>query len=113
LEQKTWPSKVANFLKHADRNKEPPLTADEVNNEFFIMSACCVYLELMRQPSAEITAYFAFWAVKNCFLADIDPSVRPFCDQLLELSEPERYGACERYVRDAKSRDEADLLDKL
>src|SRR5947209_4970920 len=38
VDKRTWPTKVANFLKHGERD-EPPLPADEIKNELFLMGA--------------------------------------------------------------------------
>jgi hypothetical protein len=64
-EQKVWPTKAANFLKHADRDANENLAVDEIKNENVLMGACTAYLEMMRAPTTEIIAFCAFWAVKN------------------------------------------------
>src|SRR5262249_23096517 len=63
-DQRAWPSKAANFLKHADRDAEEHLAVDEVKNENVLIGACTAYLELMRVPTPEIMAFAAFYAVK-------------------------------------------------
>jgi hypothetical protein len=41
--ERAWPSKAANFLKHADRSSENLLGADEIKNEHVLMGACIAY----------------------------------------------------------------------
>lgn len=99
-EQRAWPSNAANFLKHADRDSEGYLSADEVKNESVLIGACVAYLELMRMPTPEITAFLAFWAAKND--ANIDGDGQNLLSSLKSVAESDRYGLCVRFIREAK-----------
>jgi hypothetical protein len=46
-EQRAWPSKAANFLKHADQDPEGHLAAHEVDNERVLVGACIAHQKLM------------------------------------------------------------------
>ncbi len=67
-EQRAWPSEAANFLKHADRDAETHLAADEIKNENVLIGACVAYLELIRAIIRYLTERVA---------AGIEPSDRP------------------------------------
>jgi hypothetical protein len=64
-EQRAWPSKVANFLKHADRDVDALLVLDDINNEHLLIGSAVAYLQLMQTATAEMIAYLAYWSVKN------------------------------------------------
>jgi hypothetical protein len=68
-----------------------------------LMGACAAYLELMNQPTPEIAAYFAFWAVRNNQVHDIADEVRPFARQLEAAGETQRFGMCAKFIRDRKT----------
>jgi hypothetical protein len=64
-EQRAWPSKAANFLKHADRDSEDFLAINDLNNESILIGASISYLQLMQNATPEMRAYMAYWSVKN------------------------------------------------
>lgn len=86
-EQRAWPPKAANFLKHADRDAEAHLAVDEVENENVLIGACAAYLELMRTPSPEIMAFIAFWGVK-----------KELSLKLRSVDEPVRHSVCTKSI---------------
>jgi hypothetical protein len=59
-ERKIWLTQATNFLKHADRDPNDFLSADDLDNERIMMAACAAYVELANRPTPEIAAYFAF-----------------------------------------------------
>jgi len=101
-EQRAWPSKVANFLKHADRDADEHLTLGEINNENVLMGACAAYLELMATPTPEVTAFCAFWGSKNDAVADVGEEARELSEKLKLVKEPARYCLCTEFIRDNK-----------
>jgi hypothetical protein len=101
-EQRAWPSKAANFLKHADRDVDDHLPIEEVNNEYILMGASTAYLHLMKILTPEITGYFAFWAAKNNAIGDLGDEIRDFARHLAAMPEAERYSACSCFVADQK-----------
>jgi hypothetical protein len=103
-EQKVWPSKAANFLKHADRDADEHLPLDEIKNENLLMGACAAYLELMKMPTPEIMAFFAFWAAKNDMdVEDIGPEVQRLFLRLMSVEEPARHRLCKQFIRRASA----------
>jgi hypothetical protein len=96
-EQRAWPSRAANFLKHADRDAKAHLTMDEVKNENVLIGACVAYLELMRMPSPEIMAFSAFWAGKND--ADVGEEVQEPLLKLRSVEEPFRHRICAKFIQ--------------
>jgi hypothetical protein len=99
-ELRAWPSKAANFLKHADRDAEEHLSVDEINNEHVLMGACCAYLELMRTPTPEIMAFFAFSAVKNEATTELGEEVHELSAKLQLVDASERLRICAQFIRD-------------
>lgn len=99
-EQRAWPSKAANFLKHADRDSEEHLALDEVKNESVLIGACTAYLKLMKTLTPEMMAFIAFWAAKND--ADVGEEVQGLVLELRSTEEPARYRLCAEFIRDAK-----------
>jgi hypothetical protein len=100
-EQRAWPSNAANFLKHADLDSEGYLSADEVKNENVLIGACVAYVELMKMPTREITAFLAFWAAKND--ANVGGAGQELLTSIKSVAEPDRYDLCTRFIRDAKN----------
>jgi hypothetical protein len=64
-EQRAWPSKSANFLKHADRDPDELLAVSDLNNEHLLIGATVAYLQLIQATTPEMTAYLAYWSVKT------------------------------------------------
>ena len=102
IEQKTWPSKPANFLKHADNDPDDHLPLEQVDNEKLLMGASAAYLNLMKAPTPEIMAYFAFWAVKNDGVEEVGTEVLELVKHLEMLPEPERHEPCLQFIRKQK-----------
>jgi hypothetical protein len=100
-EQRVWPSKAANFLKHADRDADEHLTLGDINNENVLMGACAAYLELMATPTPEIMAFSAFWGSKNDAVTDVGEEARELSEKLKAVKESERYFLCAQFIRDA------------
>jgi hypothetical protein len=102
-EHKLWLSRVTVFLKHADRDAEDLLSADVLDNEKILMATCAAYIEVMKQPTPEIMAYFAFWSAKNDQVDDLAEEVQQFARKLQATNESARYGLCAKYIRQNKS----------
>ena len=83
-EHKLWLSKTTVFLKHAERNWMIFFLRITLNNEKMLIGTCAAYVELINQPTPEITAYFAFWSVRNNSAHDMADEVQPL-RQLLKL----------------------------
>jgi hypothetical protein len=101
-EHKLWLSEITNFLKHADRDASNFLSTDRLDNEKILTASCSAYLELMKQPTPEIIAYFAFWSVKNYATEDLAKEVQPFARRLERANEAERFRLCAQYIREKK-----------
>jgi hypothetical protein len=102
-EQKAWPSKAANFLKHADRDTDEHLILGEINNENILMGACAAYLQLMATPTPEIMAFCAFWGSKNdAVVADVGEEAQGLSEKLKSVKEPARYYLCADFIREAR-----------
>jgi hypothetical protein len=98
-EQKVWPSKAANFLKHADSDAEKHLPVDEINNEHMLMGGCAAYLQLMKSPAPEIMAFSAFWAAEKKIDADdLGEEARELLAKLRVVGESERHGLCTNFI---------------
>jgi hypothetical protein len=102
-EHKLWSSETTVFLKHAKRDPDNFLSADILDNDKMLMATCAAYLELMRQPTPEIMAYFAFWSVKNNQVDDLAEDTQQFARQLETANELHRYGMCAKFIRDKKA----------
>jgi hypothetical protein len=98
-EQKVWPSKAANFLKHADTDAEKHLPVDEIKNEHVLMGGCAAYLQLMRTPTPEIMAFCAFWAAKEKIdREDVGEEVQKLLAKLQAVKECERHYLCAKFI---------------
>jgi hypothetical protein len=97
IEKRLWPSKAPNFLKHAHRDAETHLAADEIENENDLIGACAAYLALMGTPSPEIMAFYAFWAVKHD--AEVGGEVRELALKLRSIEEPVRHRVCAKFIQ--------------
>jgi hypothetical protein len=105
-EQRAFPSKAANFLKHANRDPEAHLAVDELKNENVLINACAAYTELMGRRTPEIMAFVAFWAVTND-ADDANVGDRRFRGLLLKLrsvEEPARHRLCAKFIQDASKK---------
>jgi hypothetical protein len=78
-EHKLWLSETTAFL---NRDHESFLPADMLDNEKMIMAACAAYLNLMKRPTPEIMAYFAFWSAKNHQTDDVAAEIQQFAREL-------------------------------
>jgi hypothetical protein len=97
-EQRAWPSKVANFLKHADQDAEAHLAVDEVKNENVLIGACVAFLELGLRPTPEVVAFWAFWAARNDVDVE-DGKVRELSLMLRSIDEPARRRVCAEFIQ--------------
>jgi hypothetical protein len=103
-EHKIWLSEITVFLKHANRDPDGFLSANRLDNEKMLMATCAAYLELMKQPTWEIVAYFAFWAVKNHQVSDLTEQAQQFARQLEAAHEMQRHEMCAKFIRDNKTK---------
>ena len=103
-EQRAWPSKAANFLKHADRDVDEHLPIDEVENEKLLMAGCAAYLHLMRVPTPEIMAYYAFWSTKNDAVDEVGSEARGLAERIAKLPEAQRHGECAKFLQQLKTK---------
>lgn len=102
-EHKLWLSETTVFLKHANRDPDNFLSADILDNDKMLMATCAAYVELMKQPTPEIMAYFAFWSVKNNQVNDLAEDTQQFARQLETANEMQRYDICAKFIRDKKA----------
>jgi hypothetical protein len=104
-EQGAWPSKAANYLKHADYDPEEHLAVDEVKNQNVLIGACIAYTNLMRTPTPEIMAFFAFWAAKNdADAAGWAEEVQGLQLKLSSVEEPSRHRLYAKFIREASKK---------
>jgi hypothetical protein len=101
-EHKLWLSHAKVFLKHAGQDPDGFLSSDDLDNEKILMAACAGYLEIMKVPTPEIVAYFAFWAAKNHECDGLASEVQPFARQLEVANEAKRYKLCTAYLNKNK-----------
>jgi hypothetical protein len=101
-DKRAWPSKPANFLKHADQDPEDHLLADEIKNEHVLIGACLAYQELMKMRTPEITAFILFWAAKNDATIDEEEQEQKLFFKLRSVEESDRYDLCAKYIRGAQ-----------
>jgi hypothetical protein len=101
-EHKLWLSQATTFLKHADRDTDSFLSAGDLDNEKILMGTCAAYLEIMKTPTPEIAAYFAFWSAKNREVDGLAKEIQPFARQLETVNETMRYELCAKYIRENK-----------
>lgn len=102
-EHKLWLSKTTVFLKHAERDSDDFLSADNLDNEKMLIGTCAAYVELINQPTPEITAYFAFWSVRNNSAHDMADEVQPFAQQLEVAEESQRYEMFRKFIQNRKT----------
>jgi hypothetical protein len=103
-EQRAWPSHAANFLKHADRDADKHLAVAKLNNEYLLVAATAAYLELIRQPTPEMKAFYAYWTLKNNFVDDLAEDALALAKKLQGTAELKRHRICTRFIREEKSR---------
>jgi hypothetical protein len=70
-ERKIWLTQATNFLKHADRDPNDFLSADDLDNERIMMAACAAYVELANRPTPRNRRLL-------CFLGRQEPRGRGF-----------------------------------
>jgi hypothetical protein len=105
-EQRAWPSKAANFLKHADRDVDKHLVLDEVDNEHLLIGSTVSYLQLMQTATPEMVAYLAFWSVKNDAeydLSDVSDEGRQLAERLKDVGSRDRLALALEFIRNAKA----------
>jgi len=98
-EHKLWLSHATTFLKHAGQDPNGFLAVDDLDNEKILMATCAAYIELMKNPTPEIMAYFAFWSAKNHQVNDLAKEVQKFARQLEAAKEARRYRLCIQFIR--------------
>jgi len=97
-EERAWPSRAANFLKHADKVPDDYLNVDSLRNETVLIGACTAYLQIMPMPSPEVIAFCAFWAAKND--TDVGDGAEEILLKLKSVEESARYELCANFIRD-------------
>jgi hypothetical protein len=101
-EHKLWLSQTTAFLKHADRDADGSLSPEDLDNEKILMATCSAYLEIMKTPTPEIAAYFAFWAAQNHEIDRLAKEIQPFARQLEAVNEAMRYELCAAHICENK-----------
>jgi hypothetical protein len=102
-EHELWLSETTVFLKHAKRDPNGFLSLDGLDIEKMLMATCAAYVELLKQPTPEIIAYFAFWSVRNDQVDDLAEDTKQFARQLETTNETQRYDMCAKFIRDSKA----------
>src|SRR5262249_23067050 len=102
-EQRAWPTKAANFLKHAERDTDDLLAIDDLNNENVLIGACVSYLQLMQNATPEMMAYMAYWAVKNGGEYDVPNAGRELAIALGRVGALQRPALCLDFIAKLKN----------
>ena len=91
-------SKIANFLKHADRDHSSSIALNDVDNKTIICRASAAYDMLMKRLTPEMQVFFIFASLEGGGL--IVPDLFLGISELLKkLSPSQRLRACLRLIR--------------
>ena len=97
-EQRFWPSNIANFLKHADRDTDATLQVKNLDNGELLMAASAASLELMKTPTAEIVVFGSYWVVKHDPIDELGGDYTPVIRQLRNLDAEKRIAKCKELL---------------
>jgi hypothetical protein len=101
-EQRAWPSKASDFLKHADRDADDLLPIASVHNENILIGACIAYLQLMQDATPEMMAYMAYWGARNEAEYDLPNEGRELATILRTATEDQRATLCLAFIKERR-----------
>lgn len=76
-------NKVANFLKHADRDSQASISLDEVDNLLLLMQCYCAYMDITREDLGNEGFVFRLFIGANRYEQSSSPS--PQEDDLVQM----------------------------
>lgn len=103
-EQRAWPSKSANFLKHADRDPDDLLALSDINNERLLIGSAVAYLQLMQTATPEMMAYMAYWGTKSGSEYDLPNDGKALASSLVGVGDDQQFELCLSFIKKQKSK---------
>jgi hypothetical protein len=99
--QSHWRSvtKVAAFLKHADRDTNASLDLAEVKNDKLLILASTAYSQITHAPTPEMFAYYRYYSISPESRAGLNAADTEIADWLESLSPSRRRRACAQLMR--------------
>ena len=110
LKKQFWKgrTKVANFLKHADRDESDHISLDEVDNLFLLGLACSSYLDVDKDGlGIEGMVMGVFLSVTQGNAESLSEDLQGFSAYLEPLSHDERLKFCSNWLQEWNQREEA------
>jgi hypothetical protein len=92
-------SKVANFLKHADRDTNSSLSLQDLDNERLLLHACAAYAMVSHTSSPEMVIFHLYWSAASDRREGLDPDSVEIANFMSRLSLSRRRGACRKFIR--------------
>lgn len=103
LEKDYWNKKnrVANFLKHADKDAASLISVDEVDNRLLLMKCCSIYRDVAPDDLGnEGSVFSAFIAASNLTRQSTVSSFERLVSSMRKVPEEDRMHLCYRVIRE-------------
>jgi len=99
-------SKIANFLKHADRDVDAAIANDQVDNLMLLLQAYNAYQDLTAEKRTNEGIVFELYiGAKEEHIRDPESSVGQIRRTLAGKAEAERRSMCVEFIKDLNMRD--------
>jgi hypothetical protein len=95
-------SKVASFLKHAERDADSSLNLDEVDNDNLLFHASGAYVLASHHITPEIAIFYMYFSQKTGTRVGLRADEAEFVDVLERLSPARRRRTCAQLIRISK-----------
>ncbi|MDD2775260.1 MAG: hypothetical protein PHU06_04825 [Gallionella sp.] len=97
-------NRIANLLKHADRDASSHIPLDDVDNLLLIMQALGAHVDLMHEnlePEGEIM--WLYWQVKNKAIEDLPKEYQKIGELIASAPEEKRHAFCAEIIKEFTS----------
>ena len=93
---------VANFLKHADRDAEPSISLEDVDNLQLLMQALSAYLDLTNDLVNEGFVLWVYFNAVTGMKESMPKEFRKYASDLEELDPDEQIRFCSKLLHEVK-----------
>lgn len=95
-------NKIANFLKHADRDSNSSIVLDEVDNMQLIMQACAAHITLAPYSGlgSEGLIFWLYYSIESGMSESLPEMFSPLVEQIENMSQAERLVFCSHLVQE-------------
>lgn len=95
-------NKIANFLKHADRDVEKSISLDEIDNPFLLLLACSAYQDVAKFFTPEMEVYYMY-VVAISDIKEGKPEHIKKCAEIIDsLDAAEQMAFCLQFIKQLK-----------